>query len=322
LLRPIWNHQDDPNFGLANLLSRKINLRQKLAPSLLTDVRSSRELLIACDFGGAHKRSRYQSYSFLVGAISASGEWDELRKDIRNRLVRDDRRMSYKALGDAIRARTLMPFLNAADYFPGVLATFLVDKRINRIVGDHRSPDVFPELVVAERGWNQNAFHKLCLVASLGSLLIRGLSKSTQDLLWLTDQDEIAPNPTKHDHAGHVIHHHIGTYAPENNGLFVFITTEADISVRRFEDVVAIPDLAAGALSEAFSAIQDHVGQGISRMWIPFPANLPDKADLIAAWFFNRPKRLSKLAIIIEPCRDGGLTAEVVSALTMANVTA
>jgi hypothetical protein len=318
----IWNHYDDPNFGLANLLSRKINLRQQLAPSLLADVRSSRELLVACDFGGAHKRSGYQTYSFLVGAISGSGEWDGLRNDIRERLVRDNRRMSYKTLGDAIRARSLLPFLKAADKFPGVLMTFLVDKRINRLVGDHRSPDVFPELVVAERGWNQNAFHKLCLVASLGSLLIRGLSGPTQDILWLTDQDEIAPNPTKHDHAGHVIHHHISTYASQNKGRLVFVTTEADITGRRLEDVVAIPDLAAGALGETFSAIKDKNGQGISRVWVPFPTNLPRKADLIATWFFNPPQRLSKLAIIIEPCRGGGLTAEIVSALTMANMTA
>ncbi len=315
-----WNHDDAPDFGLANVLSREINLREQLNPAFLTNVRRSRELLVACDFGGSHKGCRYRSYSFLVGAISDSGEWDELRRAVRIQLLRDDRRMSFKTLGDRIRAKSLLPFLRAADFFPGVLATFLIDKRLNRIVGEHRSDDSFPELVVAKRGWKRNSFHKLCLVASLGSLLIRGLSDHTQDIIWVTDQDEIAPNPTKHNDAGHVIHHHISTYAPHNNGLFVFVTTEVDIDARRIEDAVSIPDLAAGALGEAFSKIKDNFGQGISRVWTPFPKNLSGKAELITNWFFDSPHRLSKVAIIIEPRREGGLTAEVVSALTGSGV--
>ncbi|MCP4679605.1 MAG: hypothetical protein GY854_29755 [Deltaproteobacteria bacterium] len=320
LLPRVWNHHDDPNFGLADLLSQKIDARVARNPTFLSDVRSSRELLLACDFGGEHKGARYRSYSFLVGAISDSAQWAELRQHVRAHMIRDERRMSYKALGDAVRARCLLPFLRAADHLPGVLATFLIDKRITRLVGDHRSPNVFPELVVAEHSWNQNAFHKLCLVASLGSLLIRGLSEPTQDILWVTDQDEIAPNPAKHDHAGHVIHHHIATYAPKNTGTLVFITTEADLNARRLEDVVAIPDLSAGALGEVLSMTKDRIGRGISRIWIPFPGDLPDKGKTIATWFFNPTRRLSKLAIVIEPREDGEITADIVSALRMDGV--
>jgi hypothetical protein len=311
--RRIWKHLDRTDFGLAHKLSEKIASRELLAPDFLTDVRFSSELLVACDFGGSHKESRYESYAFLVGAISESGQWDRQRQDVRAAYLPDNRRMSYKSLGDALRARCLVPFLNAANAFPGLLVTFLIDRSIPRLIGDHGLPSFFPELVVAERGWNQNAFHRLCVIASIGALLVSGLSAETQDILWVSDQDEIAPNPKKHNHAGHVIHHHISTYAPKNNGLFVFVTTEADLNTRRIEDVVAIPDLVAGALAEVLSQAKLAGRRSGTPLWIRVPEEVPDKARLILGWFGAQSFPLRRLAIVLDADNSGEVNAEVFS---------
>ncbi|MCI0738462.1 MAG: hypothetical protein L0Y72_05415 [Gemmataceae bacterium] len=311
--RRIWKHLDRPDFGLAHKLSEKIASRELLTPDFLTDVCSSRELLVACDFGGSNKESRYESYAFLVGAISGSGHWDEQRKAVRATYLRDNRRMSYKRLGDALRARCLVPFLNAANTLPGLLVTFLIDRSIPRLVGDEGLLRFFPEFVVAERGWNHNSFHRLCVVASIGALLVSGLSAETQDILWVSDQDEIAPNPKKHNHAGHVIHHHITRYAPKNHGLFVFVTTEADLNARRIEDVVAIPDLVAGALAEVLSQAQ-LAGRGAGTpLWIPVPDGVPQKARLILKWFGAQSFPLRRLAIVLDADSSGEVNAEVFS---------
>jgi hypothetical protein len=221
--------------------------------------------------------------------------------------------MAYKSLGDKLRAKCLIPFLFAANLLPGVLVTFLVDKSIPRLIGDHALPSFFPELVVAERGWNQGAFHRLCLVASFAALLINGLSAETQDILWVCDQDEIAPNPKKHNHAGHVIHHHIGTYSPRNRGTLVFVTTEADLKYRRIEDVVAIPDLAAGTLAEVMSSVR-RIGKRCGMdLWIQLPADIPDKARLILEWFGTQGYPLRRVAVVLQADNKAGVSAELLS---------
>ena len=298
---PIWKQIENENFGLANEISKQISLWEWTNPSLLIDVRQSTELLVACDIGGSHKDSAYESFSFLIGAINFGGEWEKLQKTIRKTLLPDGRRMSYKSLGDAIKAKSLIPFLEAANQYQGILVTFLIDKKIANLIGDHKDKNVFPELVIAERGWNKKVFHRLSLIASLGSMLVSGLSKTEQDILWVIDQDEIAANEKKHNEAGYVIHHHVEVYTPQNNGLFVFVTTEADFDNRKIEDIVAIPDLVSGALSEAVTKIRNLGHKFGSSICIPLSHSLfSKKAKTILDWYSEKRTDLKKLAIVLE----------------------
>ena len=297
----IWKHINDENFGLANEISKQISLWEWTNPDLLIDVRQSTELLVACDIGGSHKGSIYESFSFLIGAINFGGEWERLQKNFRTTLLTDGRRMSYKSLGDAIRAKSLIPFLDAANEYKGVLTTFLIDKKILNLIGDHKDKNAFPELIIAKRGWNRKVFHRLCLTASLGSLLVSALSKSEQDILWLIDQDDIAANEKKHNEAGHVIHHHISVYAPENYGLLAFLTTEADLDNRKIEDIVAIPDLVSGTLAEAVTNIRNLGHKFGSRICLPFSSDfLSKKAKTILDWYAEKKTSLKKIAIVLE----------------------
>jgi hypothetical protein len=297
----IWKHKENENFGLANKISKQISLWEWANPNLLIDVRQSTELLVACDIGGSHKGSTYESFSFLIGAINFGAEWESLQKNIRKTLLPDGRRMSYKSLGDAIRAKSLVPFLKAANEYRGVLVTFLIDKKISNLIGEPKDKNVFPELIIAKRGWNKKVFHRLCLTATLGSLLVSGLSKNEQDILWLIDQDEIAANEKKHDEAGQVIHHHTEVYAPQNHGLLAFITTEADFDNRKFEDIVAIPDLVCGALAEAVTNIRNLGHKFGSPILIPLSTDFfSKKAKIILDWYSEKKTNLKKLAIVLE----------------------
>jgi len=309
---PVWKRLGQAKLGLADILSEEIAREEWLNPGLIRDIRGSKEFLLACDFGGSHQRSRYESFSFLAGSIAESGEWDELRRWVRTEYLSDGRRMSFKGLRDGQRARSLVPFLHAADKFPGVLVTLLLDKKIGSVIGDHEHPNFFPELVVAKRGWTKRAFHRLCVVASVGALLIAGLSAPSQDILWLTDQDEIAPNARQHDHAGWVFLLHINTYAPQNHGKLVFLTTEGDDEGRRLEDVVAIADLAAGGLAEALSLLRNEVGQLGCGLGIPLPEGLSDKAAVILAWLGGQGFLLRRLSIVLECMGPNGVSARIV----------
>lgn len=281
-----WQRLKDPRFGLANRISDAIASLEWREPDSLIDVRKSRELVLACDFGGAHAEARYEAFAFLLGAISQAGPWMIQREEVRERLLNGRGEMSYKGLNDARRQRALAPFLITANLFPGNLVVVMVNKRLKRLFDNPGDGVLFPELVSAVRNWNVKSFHRLLLVATLGALLTSGLAGSTQDLLWVTDQDEIAPNPTKHDHAGHVIHHCLSRYAPALRGMLTFAMTEANASNFLLRDAVGIADLAAGCMVDALGACEG--GSAERSLWVCPTAALARKARVIVDWFAQR----------------------------------
>ncbi|WP_204151943.1 hypothetical protein [Leptolyngbya sp. CCY15150] len=298
--RHVWHKLDHPKFALAYQISERIAERQWVDPSIFTDIRYGKEILVACDFSGSHSAANYEAFAFLIGAIGGSAKWMESRSAVRDRFLPDNRRMAYKSLNDAMRLRALPSFLDAANNFPGNLIVFLVSKKINNLFADPGTPGFLPELVVAERGWKKKSFQRLLLVASLGSLLVSCLTEPLQDILWVSDQDEIAANDKKHNHAGHVIHHCISRYAPDHQGLLVFLTTEGDLNTRQLEDIVAVPDLAAGALVDALSMCDALKRSSDERLWIPIPNELPSKAQTILQWFSASSFPLKRLVVVLD----------------------
>ena len=301
----IWTRLDRPRFGLANRISDAIAAMEWREPDSIADVRSSSEILVACDFGGSHKGANYEAFAFLTGAIAASAAWMEKRQRVRDRFLSEGRRMAYKALNDKRRQRALLPFLAAANTYPGNLFVFLVSKRIPKLFDNPGDEVLFPELVEAVQTWKPKPFRRLLLTATLGSILVSGLSNPLQNILWLSDQDEIAPNPKQHDHAGHVIHHCVSTYAPSNSGLVVFVTTELNFNNFMTEDVVAIPDLAAGALVDALS-YNDHLMS--AGFWLPTNDDLPLKSKLILWWLTDSQQSLRRCVVVIDRAADGDVS--------------
>jgi len=180
-------------------------------------------LLVASDYGGEHARAEYQTISVLLADLRGLiASWEPRRRDVRSRFANDGRRLSYKKLGDRQCAKMLLPFLSAANYLPGIVATFLIDRRIKSFFRVAR--DRTEDLVVDPTTWKPKAFEKLLRVAHLGSLLIAGMSCERQNILWVTDHDAIAANLKKHAEATNVIasvlsgylQHSLGPYSCRN----------------------------------------------------------------------------------------------------------
>lgn len=211
--------------------------------------------------------------------------------------------MAYKSLTDRVRWGALVPFLNAASTLAGTIVIFLIDRQIRTLFSDPGDLRLLPELVVATRGWKVKSFRRLLLVASLGGLIVSCLSADEQDILWLTDEDEIAANPKKHNDAGHVISYCIERYSPQHRGTFVFLTTEGKHDECFREDVVAIPDLAAGALVEAFSTIDDFKPSQNGPA-CTLPSSLPTKANAVLRWLADDDKPLRNVVVSFDVVGD------------------
>jgi hypothetical protein len=133
--------------------------------------------------------------------------------------------------------------------------------------------------------------------------LAAGLSSDAQDILWVTDQDEIAPNPMKHSHAGHIFHHCLSRYAPTLTGTLVFMTTEGQRSDSLLADAVAITDLAAGTLVDAFGAFEPSTS-----LWVRPTAALSFKARVIADWFAQSGHQLRRMIVALDQDASGEIS--------------
>lgn len=294
-----WRPINRPHFGVAESISECIRTEEWRAPGLLTPVNRGPTLLVASDYAGDHADSRFQTFSFLLADLVFLWYWDEVRSRLRREILCDTRRIAYKKLdSDHRRARVLVPFLRAANSIPGLLITFIVDKRIKTFFSPD-GPEDPVQLVVNPEHWGPRSFEKLLRVAHLSSLLISGLVGKRQNVLWISDQDEIVPNHARHKDAcklfGQVLSHYLNCEI----GRLQFATTRSDDGSLRIEDIAAIPDLAAGSLAEIGTsmALDGFLSNGLL---MPMSGDIPKKTQAITTWLGENRYTLKKMAFVID----------------------
>ncbi|NRD62267.1 hypothetical protein HRD49_10975 [Corallococcus exiguus] len=284
---------------MTNSISDIIQEEEWKNPDLLTPLRTGKTLLIATDYGGDHAKTAFGSLSFLVADLELCSLWEGLRVSVRRQFLRDSRRMAFKHLRDKRRADALIPFLRSADNIPGLLATFLFDRRLKSIFkpdrpGEEPSPDLSPKT------WNPKVFEKLCRIGHIGGLLINGLSAEHQNVIWITDEDEIAPNTEQHRKATILIGHFASHYCSHQLGHFRFGTTKSDSGKLDLEDLVSVPDLAAGATAEIMNGLfkANTIPQGA--FLIPPSKTTSNKALKIAGWMAKKDQPLKRMTFFTE----------------------
>lgn len=295
----VWKPLRRPNLGMANSISDMILAEEWRSPGLLTDLRRTPTLLVASDYGGEHASADYQTISVLLADwMGLVTSWEPKRRDVRLRFANDGRRLSYKRLGDRQRGKMLLPFLGAANHLPGILATFLIDRRIKSFFrSDSETSD---NLVVDRSTWKSKTFEKLLRVAHLGALLIAGMSSERQNILWVTDHDAIAANLKKHTEATNVIGSVLEGYLSHSLGHIRLATAQSDDGSLSIEDILAIPDIAAGAWGDIASNLANRLGRVAHAANVLATDNLLPKAHEILLWLSDNRHSLKRLAFVIE----------------------
>jgi hypothetical protein len=297
----IWKPLRRPELGLSDAISNVISKQEWLDPDLLTSVRLGPTLIVTSDYGGDYRASHYESLSFLVADLAFCWLWDEFREKVRREILGDSRSMSYKKLmSDKRRAKALVPFLRAANTIPGLSVTFLINKEITSLFSEP-IPENSSISQVGELGkWKEQAFGKLSRIGHLGAMLIACMSAPGQDVLWITDQDEIAPNVGKLTEATRIIGHYLNHYLSHNIGHFRFGTTQSDSGSMEIEDLAALPDLTAGAMSEIMPRAFENQGIPPEQMFVPLPKGVSKKAQAILGWIADGLHPLRKAVICVD----------------------
>jgi hypothetical protein len=213
--------------------------------------------------------------------------WDETRRGVRKRFLKDHRRMCYKGMNDRRKRSALVPFLDTARSMAGLLATVSVEKEFApELRLEEAERNRLPDTV---RGWPAHVIRRSIWITHFGAVLIAGLSRRQQNLLWFTDEDDIAANDQRVIDATPLVAGILSSYLAHDMGHMMFGTTKCDSGDLSIEDFAAIPDLAAGALAEiprvgaVRTALRGRVpGKALNILsWLGSPSPGPCKVSLV-----------------------------------------
>lgn len=290
---PSWRPLTRRDLGVAASISDVIGAGVAEHPSVAGAIRRADNALFFSDTGGDHQRASHRAHAYLVVEPQSVHLWREAWKPLRGTLLRDQRRMSYVRLGDRRRGEALDGFLRVTQHLVGFVVVILIDKRQKLFAGDD-APDEFQH-------WKSKAFERLLTTTHLLSILLSGLTRERQDILWTSDEDDIAPNDARMWDVCDVVGRVSAHYLDHDLGHFRFATTKSDDGSRELEDLVAIPDLAAGCLAEV-SASYRHLGATLSpNLVLPVPAALPPKAARLLRWITESSGGLRHIVVSVDP---------------------
>jgi hypothetical protein len=294
-----WMALSGKDFGLCTPLA-KIMLDVGAAP---LNVRGPC-LVVTSDYGGSHRQSSYEVYSVLLGDLMYCNAWRDARLGVRAGFLADGRRMSYKGLNDRQRRRALIPFLGAADLIPGLCISLAVSKSVDTLFERDVSP-TNPELVDC-LSWSRPLFERALRIVHVVSFWIAGLSRPDQDVLWFSDEDEIAANPARLTLLTKVWANVMNNYTVHPLRHLKCGTTKCDDGSKDIEDFAAVPDLVAGALSDLLTPIAGKFRPGVI---VPLRLGAKAKATVIGHWLSRQNHRLRKVMLVIDKDPDSlGLT--------------
>jgi len=149
-------------------------------------------------------------------------------------------------------------------------------------------------------GWKPASIERALRVIHFASLLLRGLSSPGQDLWWLTDQDEIVANESRHRSFVSLMAIVASNYLPHELRHMRIATTGSDTGRRDVEDFVSIADFAAGALQEVLTAGYGQRVIEARSLFIPVRQGLGLKTRRIMDWFADNTQPLRRLMVIID----------------------
>jgi hypothetical protein len=260
-------------------------------------------IYIATDFSGSHKESSYEVISMLYMDAKASLNWELARQRWRSEYLPDLRSLSFKDLGDHLKQAALVPFLSITKEITGIVVSIVISKQVNNIWCDKALFDMAAPLRKGK--WNAHFYEKAFCIAHFVSVLIAGLSQPNQNIYWMSDEDDILANPDKIADVALITSAFTSRYTPHPLGKLNIETTAMSSNLVFFEDLCAIPDLAAGSLCEVVNFYASHNSGSLPRNEnIHLGPLFSDKTNTVARWTLNSTVTFKQIRILID--KDAG----------------
>jgi hypothetical protein len=296
--------------GRMDIIAGQIKSHELAYPGSLPDLRACAKLCACVDWGGQDSRAEFSSLAILLVDEHGCEGWYGLREQLRREYLPDGRRLSYKDLSDRVCQQALPSFLVAADAIPGLLFTVLVDRKIQTLTGEPLPPKVD----FADAIFGRDDYRRLELTAQFLGFLLAGLSGPGQPGQLILDEDAIVANQSQKTAVCTALALVMNDLLPHKLGGW----TVSDAACARdrllVEGLLALPDLAAGALSELASR-DSRIRSGASEGSTPpgDPSLLKPKTRATLHWLGVGQQPLKRLALVIRG--DGDSERSVIAQL-------
>src|SRR5260370_23722684 len=133
--------------------------------------------------------------------------------------------------------------------------------------------------------YNAATIEKTLRVTHFVSLLLRGLCAPGQDVLWITDEDELVANEFRLRRFVEIFASISSNYLEYDLGHLKIGTTQSDTGKRYLEDLIAVCDLCAGSLQDVLKEDAMRMLLNCPSIWIPRVATSKSKVSAIIDWF-------------------------------------
>jgi hypothetical protein len=297
---PNWYHKDEVELGLMNVFSESISSIETRRPGSVPNLRYPGTILIASDYAGFHREAAYETLSFILTNLERLGTWETARIKVRSTLLTDGRRMSYKALNDRVRRRALNNFLKASNVIPGLLVTVAINRRIQSVFTKDGRLALESTVPKSLFGWTPTTVERALRVTHLASLFLRGLSMSGQDVLWITDEDDIVANDGRLRSFVEAFANVSSHYLPHDLRHLRIATTRSDTGRRNLEDITAVCDLTAGSLQDILKEDAFRALLNSPSLWIPRISSNKSKLTELMDWFSDNSQPLKRLTFAVD----------------------
>jgi hypothetical protein len=249
-----WSEVSDPLYPWVRTINRILNV--EIPPSI-----SGPTMLLASDYSGTNKKSRYLVTTIVCSDMEGSANWEIRRREVRRRYLHDGRRISYKALNDAKRRKARVPFLSAAEDISGLCLAIIVNKSIRHLCLNEASDyKKMREIAQLKARWKDRELENMLRLTHFIALVMGGLSQARQNVYWLSDEDNIFANLVRTADVTRVLSSYSSHYVRHELGELGVGTTSIDEGDRIEEDLAAVADLSAGALAEVLTSMAESCG--------------------------------------------------------------
>ena len=263
-------------------------------------------MVIASDYGGTGKRSRYRVNVFVCLDLETSIEWEIARREVRRRYLADGRRMSYKQLSDRQRGKALMPFLAAADSMRGFCLVTVFSRSLQHLCLNSADYEKMREAAHLKGQWKDRELEEALRVTHLVACLMGGLSQPEQNVYWISDEDNLFGSPEQSHDVGRILSSFSRHYVKYPLGEMGIGTTKLDEGDRWEEDITAVADLVAGGVAETTNRLSQACGGRIpTTLAVEYSQKFIPKADRIAEWVWTPAGQLSRVVILFEQQPNG-----------------
>lgn len=288
----------------SDVFTREVALSEGLAKALaqrfalVNHLRTSPRIVIATDWSESHG---FFSDGILVADYMDFMHW--CRTDLAHwrATERFPDSISYKKItsGDERDLLRLNRFLRCANFLPGILITGSVPRNPKRIFANKEDCREGPNSELRGR-LGDKSFEKLRRFGTFLSVTLKPIRRPGQEIIWLSDPDEIIANESIRITAQRYLAGHLSAVTGVDTLLAAITPPDLDNEIAG-EDILAIPDIAAGAMGEYIeTCLKFHGSHGIDAD-LTLPPMTRDKATEVALWFGLQQTSLAKVALSLNP---------------------